>query len=160
MQKHDFWPHQLAQGVRAQALKTTESGRFYLVADVEQLQAELEAETAECERLREALAKSECDHSVSGITGDVGYCCKCGKAIEQEALDVYSLAARYHDKWRDRDEFYWLARLMQEVGELSSSLVGDHPDTPEHELRQIASIVINWLGKRTKAALAGEGGNG
>ncbi len=47
-----------------------------------------------------------------------------------------------------RDDSYWFARLVEEVGELGASLVQDHPDTPDHELIQIASICINWLEKR------------
>ena len=63
-----------------------------------------------------------------------------------EELDlVMSLAYNHAETWRDKDNSYWLARLMQEVGELASSLVGDHDDSPEHELRQIASIALNWL---------------
>ena len=61
---------------------------------------------------------------------------------------VAALQAKYKDQWRDEPESYWLARLMQEVGELSSSLVGDHEDSPEHELQQIASIALNWLEMR------------
>jgi hypothetical protein len=63
-----------------------------------------------------------------------------------DSVDI--MVEKYRHHWRDRDDMYWLARLMQEVGELGSSLVGDHDDTPEHELVQIASIAINWLDKR------------
>ena len=63
--------------------------------------------------------------------------------------DVLDLKEANASRWRDRDDAYWFARLMQEVGELSSSLVGDHEDPPEHELRQIASIALNWLEKRS-----------
>lgn len=54
----------------------------------------------------------------------------------------------YRTHWRDREEGYWLARLVQEFGELAGSLVGNHDDAPEHELTQIASICINWLEMR------------
>lgn len=50
--------------------------------------------------------------------------------------------------WRDKDDMYWLARLIEEVGELGASLVGDHNDTPEWELTQISAICINWLEMR------------
>ena len=74
---------------------------------------------------------------------------------------VAALVEKYSEQWRDKDDHYWLARLIQEVGELGSSLVGDHEDTPEHELKQIASIAINWLNKRAiQAAQGGKGGGG
>ena len=64
-------------------------------------------------------------------------------------ITVQELVNQNLTRWRDKDDSYWLARLMQEVGELASSLVGDHEDTPEHELQQIASIAINWLDHRS-----------
>lgn len=70
---------------------------------------------------------------------------------EREALIEY--ADRYRSHWLDRDEAYWLQRMMQEVGELASVMAGDHDDTVEHELQQIGSIALNWLRRR---ALAGE----
>lgn len=69
--------------------------------------------------------------------------------------DVMRLLAQHAETWRDRDDAYWFQRLVQEIGELGSSLAGDHEDPPEHELRQIASIALNWL--RHRAALAGGG---
>lgn len=66
-----------------------------------------------------------------------------------EAIDtILRYAWEKRSLWQDKDDAYWLARLMQEVGELASSLVGDHKDAPEHELLQIASISMNWLAKR------------
>jgi NTP pyrophosphatase (non-canonical NTP hydrolase) len=62
--------------------------------------------------------------------------------------DVLRLKKKYQLQWRDKPDDYWLARLMQEVGELASALADDHDDTPEHELAQIASICLNWLDKR------------
>ena len=59
--------------------------------------------------------------------------------------EVLTLMLDNRERWRDRDNNYWMARLTQEVGELASSLIGDHDDPPEHELRQIASIALNWL---------------
>lgn len=64
---------------------------------------------------------------------------------------VLALKEKRGTHWRDQDEHYWIARLMQEVGELSSSLVGDHLDSPDHELRQIASIALNWLEMRDQS---------
>ena len=50
--------------------------------------------------------------------------------------------------WRDKPDSYWLARLMEEVGELASSLVGHHQHDPNWELAQISAICMNWLEKR------------
>jgi len=58
------------------------------------------------------------------------------------------IAAQHAHRWRDKDDDYWLKRMVQEVGELASVLANDHDDTVEHELFQIASITINWLDKR------------
>jgi len=55
---------------------------------------------------------------------------------------------RYRDYWRRQPEEWWLARLMQEVGELADTMTGETGDTRNHELRQIASICINWLDMR------------
>jgi hypothetical protein len=62
--------------------------------------------------------------------------------------EVLELTKKHVETWRDKPEDYWLARLMQEVGELASSLVGDHDDPPEWELKQIAAICLNWLDMR------------
>lgn len=72
-----------------------------------------------------------------------------GKPVD----DVMALKAHHADKWQDQPDSYWFARLAQELGELGSSLVGDHDDTPEHELRQIASIALNWLELRLRRRL-------
>jgi hypothetical protein len=61
---------------------------------------------------------------------------------------VLSLRELHEATWRDKPESYWLARLMQEVGELGSSLVGDHDDPADWELAQIAAICLNWLDMR------------
>jgi hypothetical protein len=60
---------------------------------------------------------------------------------------VLEMKAKYAGYWNLEDNDYWLARLMQEVGEAASVLANDHDDTLEHELRQIASIALNWLEK-------------
>lgn len=62
-------------------------------------------------------------------------------------MDIIQLAEFHKDKWQDKDESYWLARLVEEVGELGASLADDHEHTPDVELRQISSICINWLKK-------------
>ena len=60
-------------------------------------------------------------------------------------LFTLELKERCANYWRDKDQAYWFARLVQEVGELGSSLVGDHADSPDWELSQIAAICLNWL---------------
>ena len=70
------------------------------------------------------------------------------RALTHAGFEMCKLAKRCDGLWRDRDDSYWLMRLVQEVGELASSLACDHDDTPEHELKQIGSIAINWLAKR------------
>lgn len=76
-----------------------------------------------------------------------------GDASMRSLGDVLGVALKHRDTWADKDDDYWFYRLSQEVGELGSSLAGDHEDTPEHELRQIASIALNWLARREQAAL-------
>lgn len=61
---------------------------------------------------------------------------------------VLDLKRKHSETWRDMPESYWLARLMEEVGELASSVVGDHKDPVEWELTQIAAICLNWLDMR------------
>ena len=63
------------------------------------------------------------------------------------------LEQTHHTTWQERDENYWLQRLVQEVGELASALAADHDDPPEWELMQIRAIAGNWLRKRQHAAL-------
>ena len=66
---------------------------------------------------------------------------------------VIELKEKHRETWRDMPESYWLARLMQEVGELGSSLVGDHDDPAEWELMQISAICLNWLEMRNPQVL-------
>jgi hypothetical protein len=74
------------------------------------------------------------------------------KTIEHEsttvdkAIKLYRLM--YKDKWRNRSDYYWLWRLLQEVFELIGTLLHVHKDSPDWELRQIASICANWMEKR------------
>ena len=58
---------------------------------------------------------------------------------------VLAYVARHKDKWRGLPDAYWYQRLVAEVGELGGVLAGDHDHPMSHELRQIASICINWL---------------
>lgn len=66
---------------------------------------------------------------------------------------VIVLKERYANHWSMKNDSYWLARLMQEVGELASAIVEDHEHPPETELLQIASICLNWLEKRDVVGL-------
>jgi len=53
---------------------------------------------------------------------------------------------RHHDtSWHDLDEMRWLAGLVEEVGELASSLMDRHDDSITWEMMQIASIALNYL---------------
>ena len=61
---------------------------------------------------------------------------------------VISHRRKYITYWKECSDWYWLFRLFQEVLELAGSLIGLHKHKPEDELKQIASICINWLGKR------------
>jgi len=65
--------------------------------------------------------------------------------LERTLERVVEYAEKYRGKWLDKDDNYWLQRLMQEVGEAASVMAGDHADSLEHEIRQIGSISINWL---------------
>jgi hypothetical protein len=58
---------------------------------------------------------------------------------------VINLKEKHKATWRDKPEAYWLARLVEEIGELASALVGHHEHSPDYELRQIAAICMNWL---------------
>ncbi len=65
---------------------------------------------------------------------------------------VKDLVEYHAETWRDKPESYWFCRLVEEIGELGSTLVG-HPhrhgdDTVDLELAEIASICINWLKMR------------
>lgn len=62
--------------------------------------------------------------------------------------DVIALKEAYKNHWRDMPESYWFMRLAEELGELGGVLAGNHDDTVEHELKQIAAICLNWLEMR------------
>ena len=56
-------------------------------------------------------------------------------------------ARGHRHMWRYEGDHYWLARLQQEVAELTLALDGQHEGPVNHELLQIATICINWLEK-------------
>lgn len=64
--------------------------------------------------------------------------------------EVVALQDEHRKTWRDKPESYWLFRLLEEVTELAGSLFGNHKHPVEWELKQIASICLNWLDMRNK----------
>ena len=70
-------------------------------------------------------------------------------------LAVIEHRRRYLTMWRGKDDLYWMARLTEELGELSGALLGRHEHSPEIELRQIAGICINWLEYRASRQSVG-----
>lgn len=54
-------------------------------------------------------------------------------------------AREHRDSWKDEGDHYWLARLQQEVAELTLVLDEQHEGPMIHELAQIAAICMNWL---------------
>jgi len=61
--------------------------------------------------------------------------------------DLIDYAKRHSHLWRHQGDHYWLARLHQEVAELTLTLDHQHQGPRNHELLQIATICINWLHK-------------
>lgn len=60
---------------------------------------------------------------------------------------VIENADHFEYKWKEhKTDARKFLSLMEEVGELASSLKGDHEHPMEVELIQIAGICINWLG--------------
>lgn len=62
--------------------------------------------------------------------------------------EYYLVALVQHvlrDQWADKEPWFWLFHLDDEVGELDDSLEGNHPHPFEWELVQIAALCINWL---------------
>ena len=68
-------------------------------------------------------------------------------------LPVFQLMKEHENTWRNYPESDWLIGLKEEVEELTQSLAGKHEHTPEIELRQIASICLNWLDMRFHRSL-------
>ena len=69
------------------------------------------------------------------------------------ANDVYELAMHHEATWAGEPDARWLQGLVEEVGELASALAGRHEHTPEFELRQIATIAMNWMAERHHRSL-------
>lgn len=67
------------------------------------------------------------------------------KKIMQELNKIQDYTRANSERWKDQPESYWLARLNQEVAELTLALQGEHVGPVDHELKQIASICTNWL---------------
>lgn len=65
--------------------------------------------------------------------------------MESLMLEIQELVERHKKVWRNEDDWFWLAGLLEEVAELGNVLAGKHADTIEWELKQIAAICINWL---------------
>ena len=63
----------------------------------------------------------------------------------EEVKDVLELKSVYDNYGHDDPEWRWCMRLLEEVGELVLALLGLHKHSPDLELRQIASIAMNWL---------------
>lgn len=61
---------------------------------------------------------------------------------------VLELKYKHRKTWRNKPEWYWALMLLEEVGELLLSLLGLHRHPPELELKQIATIAMNWLEMR------------
>lgn len=75
----------------------------------------------------------------------------CVSPSDGPLIEVVELARYYNDKWGGESELYWLARLVEEVGELCSSILRKHKkDLVAWKLMQIASIALNWLDKNQK----------
>ena len=63
----------------------------------------------------------------------------------QEIAPVLALMRQHDTTWHDLEFSQWLPNLVEEIGELASSITGKHDDHPHWELMQIASICLNWL---------------
>lgn len=59
--------------------------------------------------------------------------------------EVQELVQQHSLTWRGRSQWFWLRKLFLEVCELAMALAGLPKDSPDHELKQIAAIAINWL---------------
>ena len=65
--------------------------------------------------------------------------------FEKAVAGVRANAAGHDNVWQDEDDLFWLAGLIEEVGELAESLIGDHEHLPVEELMQIGGIAVNWI---------------
>lgn len=71
-----------------------------------------------------------------------------GRFSSLESVIILFNSHKSRGTWREKDDLYWLAGLMEEAGELAESLIEDDQQNADHELRQIASTALNWLDKR------------
>jgi len=65
--------------------------------------------------------------------------------VESQVLE---LKRQHNSTWRGRSQLKWAFGLLEEVMELLLALVGLHKDSADWELRQIATIAMNWLERR------------
>jgi len=63
----------------------------------------------------------------------------------KEIGPVLDLMRQHDTTWHDKGESYWLAGLVEEIGEFASFMIGKHDDAITWEMMQIASIALNWL---------------
>lgn len=112
------------------------------IREVERLRSERDAAVMAAERRNDLILALESENAALLRRAEAA---EAGQ--DDVVAAVVERANRYSEKWQDETGDYWFARLVQEVGELGSVLVGDHDDTDVHELEQIASIAISWLRK-------------
>lgn len=67
--------------------------------------------------------------------------------MDKALAEIVELANHYDAQrtWQERDEYRWLAGIVEELGELAEALDGKHEHPPETEIKQIASVSINFL---------------
>jgi hypothetical protein len=64
--------------------------------------------------------------------------------------DIVELKVLHEYTWKNEDDKTLFIRLTAEVAELGGAIIGTHEHSPEHELKQIASICLNWLERRAE----------
>jgi len=74
-------------------------------------------------------------------------------SVESRALE---LKRQHTNTWRNHGQVKWTLGLLEEVAELLLALVGLHHHSPDWELRQIATIAMNWLERREGESDASE----
>ena len=70
--------------------------------------------------------------------------------FEKALAGVRANAAAHDNVWQNKDDLYWLAGLIEEVGELAEALIGDHEHLPVEELMQIGGIAVNWISRELR----------
>jgi NTP pyrophosphatase (non-canonical NTP hydrolase) len=70
-------------------------------------------------------------------------------AKEQKVMIWHLIQERKEQdsKWgtQDHDDLYWLAILMEEVGELAREVIEGHKLSMSHELIQSGAVCLAWL---------------